>query len=154
MIETLREVVPNLWVSDIESAAVVGEDFDIVIDCTGKGPTHGNPKVRTVSRRPSGSGSHAWTVEDLDWITKGTGYHLKAGHKVLIHCRRGVSRSATAAAAVLLKMGLAKNPKDAIRRTSFQGSTPATACVGGLNKWWKELQASRQTKLLLKNRSR
>lgn len=149
MRETLREVAPNLWVSDIESAEILGEDFDIVVDCTGKGPTHGMGGVRTVKIVPTGKTNHRWTYKDLENLSKGTVGNLRHGKKILIHCRRGISRSATGAAAVLLRMGKARNVAHALKLVQFGGSRPNSHSVAGLKEWWDEYQSKRQVKLLV-----
>lgn len=131
MRETLRQVAANLWVSDLESAAEVGGDFTVVLDCTGK--TTGR---NVLESRPTGSTNHTWTVEDLDTLTDRAGRILEGQGTVLIHCRRGVSRSACAAAAVLLAQGKASSVKDALARTAIPGSPPASQSVSGLQKWW------------------
>lgn len=134
MQETLREVAPGLWVSDQDSAHALGGDFALVVDCTGWA-------------RPTGSTGHAWTPEDLDAIVARVAPLLKAGKPVLIHCRRGVSRSACAAAAVLLADGGAATVRGALAKTTFESKAPSSQSVGGLRKWWKARVAARQVGL-------
>jgi protein-tyrosine phosphatase len=145
MMETLREVAPNLWVSDRASAAVVGEDYDLVIDCTGNGPTKGNG--RTASLCPEGRTNHDWTPRQLMKIAGGVSKHLADGETVLIHCQRGVSRSSVAAAAVLLRMGVASTVQEALVKTRWDGRQPASVTVGSLKRWWKVYQGQRQGKM-------
>ena len=145
MMETLREVSTNLWVSDIESAAIVGDDFALVVDCTGKARIGKNG----IHARPTGATGHAWTVKDLDWITDLASTLVKDGRPVLVHCRRGVSRSPCAAAAVLLALGLAKNVDHALSKTKVFDTVPASQSVAGLRKWWKTVQDRRQLALPL-----
>jgi len=145
MMETLREVAPNLWVSDAESASVVGDDYDLVIDCTGNGPTKGNGK--TASMRPEGKTNHAWTPRQLMKIAGGVTKHLANGETVLIHCQRGVSRSACAAAAVLMYSGQASTVESALMKTAWDGRQPASVTVGSLKRWWKAVEERRQGKL-------
>lgn len=140
MLETLREVSPNIWVSDMESASIVGADFTLVIDCTGKGQHRDN----VVHLRPTGSTSHAWTVTDLDAVAQ---HALAAQGPVLVHCRRGVSRSPCAAAAAILALGRAKTVDQALAMTKYQDATPASQSVAGLRKWWKERQPRPQLAL-------
>lgn len=145
MRETLREVAPRLWVSDRASAEVVGDDYDLVIDCTGNGPTKGNGK--TASMCPEGRTNHDWTPRQLMKIAGGVAKHLAEGETVLIHCQRGVSRSTVAAAAVLLRMGEASTVQEALMKTRWDDRQPASVTVGSLKRWWKAYQAQRQTKL-------
>jgi len=145
MMETLREVAPNLWVSDRASAAVVGEDYDLVIDCTGNGPTKGNGK--TASLLPEGKTNHAWTKRQLMKIAGGVSKHLDDGDVVLIHCSRGVSRSACAAAAVLMYRGEASSVESALAKTAWDGRKPASVTVGSLKRWWRAVLERRQGKL-------
>lgn len=147
MTETLREVFPGLWVSDIESAAVVGADFDLVVDCTGEGPTKGNGK--TASLRPRGKTNHDWTEEQLTRIAKGVAKRIRKGETVLIHCRRGVSRSTVAAAAVLMRLGQAQTTREAVAKARWDGHNPASMSMGSLNRWWKAHLAERQQRLPL-----
>lgn len=144
MVESLREVSPGLWVSDIDSAGILGDDFALVIDCTGKAP----PARNKVHARPTGSTGHSWTVEDLDGIVRLVEAHRAAG-PVLIHCRRGVSRSVCAAAAVLLATGVCSTVDGALIRTKFRGETPATQSVAGLRRWWRAREERRQMTLPL-----
>jgi hypothetical protein len=134
MIDTLREVMPGLWVSDLESARTLGEDFALVVDCTGWA-------------RPTGSTGHTWTPEDLDGIVSRVAPLLESGEPVLIHCRRGVSRSACAAAAVLLATGASDSVKGALARTAYEAKKPSSQSVGGLRKWWKARVDARQVGL-------
>jgi rhodanese-related sulfurtransferase len=143
--ETLREVYPGLWVGDEESAAVIGDDYSLVIDCTGRGPTLGNG--RTLPCRPTGNSNHAWSVSDLSTIVGVAGLRIEAGGTVLIHCRRGVSRSATAAAAVLLWLGEAETVNAAIGKAQVEGQRPSSHSVGGLKKWWADWSAKQQPTL-------
>lgn len=131
MPETLRQVHDNLWVSDIDSAEIIGDDVSLVIDCTGVGPTRGNG--RTLSIVADG---HRWDAESLTQIANLAGMRLEAGGDVLIHCNRGVSRSVCAAAAVLLWMGSAKSVDEAIDLVRWEDRRPATVTVGSLKRWW------------------
>lgn len=134
MQETLREVAPGLWVSDQDSAHALRGDFALVVDCTGWA-------------RPTGSTGHAWTPEDLDAIVGRVAPFREAGKPVLVHCRRGVSRSACAAAAVILATGEADTVNGALARTTFESKKPSSQSVGGLRKWWKARVAARQVGL-------
>lgn len=146
MTETLREVAPKLWVSDIGSAGVVGEDFSLVIDCTGgQGPTNGNG--RTVPVRPTGRTNHAWSEADLNTIVGVVTMRLEAGGNVLIHCNRGVSRSACAAAAVLLWTEQAESLAGALDKVAVEGRRPNNHSVGGLRLWWEAQEAAIQPEL-------
>ena len=132
MQETLREVSKNLWVSDFESARMVEDDFTLVVDCTGRAPDRWNG----ISIPPTGITNHYWTVEDLNRITIKVSARLRAGKPVLIHCSRGVSRSVTAAAAVLLDLGRAHTVKDALAKTMYPGTKPNAHSIAGLKEWW------------------
>lgn len=143
--ETLREVIPGLWVSDIESARIMGADFDLVIDCTGRGPTRGNGS--TVSVTPKGKSNHDWTEKQLTKLAEGIAKWIRKDKTVLIHCQRGVSRSSVVAAAVLLWMGLEITTARAIRRTRWSGRQPANQTVGSLKRWWAARGLQRQQQL-------
>lgn len=133
MPETLREVSNNLWVGDADSAAIVGDDFSLVIDCTGVGPTRGNG--RTLSYPANG---HKWQAANLTQIANLAGMRLENGGTVLIHCNRGVSRSACAAAAVLLWIERAKTADEAIEMVKWSERRPASVTVGSLKDWWTD----------------
>ena len=135
MAETLREVAPNLWVSDFESAMTVGDEFALVVDCTGTSD-YGN----RIPARPTGKTGHTWTVADLERITIKVAARLSAGKTVLVHCRQGRSRSVCAAAAVLLEMGQVETVEEALAQTMLPGSSPASQSVSGLRKWWSARQ--------------
>ena len=140
--ESLREVRPDLWVSDQESARTIGDDFGCVIDCTGKHWQYPN----TVNARPTGATNHTWTVDDLDRIVFIVTRMLEHG-PVLIHCRRGVSRSACAAAAVLLALGEAEGVATAIAKTRFEDQKISVNSMAGLKRWWAARQADLQPRL-------
>jgi len=143
--ETLREVRPNLWVSDQESAAVLGDDYDLVIDCTGRGPTRGNG--HTVSLLPSGRTNHSWAPDQLNTIVFLATVRLERGESILIHCRRGVSRSACAAAAVLLWLEEAKDAKDALSKVAFGDQRMSGHSTASLKRWWKAEEEAAQPAL-------
>lgn len=145
MNETLREITPSIWIADAESALALRDEFGLVFDCTGEAPVGGN--VHHV--RPSGSTGHAWTEDDLDWIVAKAELYLGRGQTLLFHCRRGVSRSPCAAAAVLLATGQARTVDGAVEMTAFPGTSPASQSVAGLRRWWKARQAARQQRLPL-----
>ena len=142
----LREVLPNLWVSDADSASVISDtfgDIDLVLDCTGRD----KPRRNLLNVRPTGSTSHSWTVEDLDEIVHLVKAKRQFERKVLIHCQSGRSRSTCAAAAVLLALGLEKTVTRAIDRTKIPGTNVNTQSLGGLKKWWGAKLRERQISL-------
>lgn len=149
LVENLREVSKNLWVSDAGSAAAVGDDFSLVIDCTGYGPTRGNGK--TVSIPPTGKTNHTWTEGNLTTIASVASMRLEAGGTVLIHCERGASRSVTAAAATLLWMGRARTVSEAVAKTRFSGKHPANKSLGSLQRWWEVRKEAAQQMLFPKS---
>lgn len=130
MSETLREIIPGLWVSDAESAAIVGDDFSLVIDCTGYGPTVGNGRTLSVV-----ANGHKWDAASLTQIANLASMRLDNGGNVLIHCNRGISRSVCAAAAVLIRMGTASTVTEAIGMARWSERSPASVTVGSLNRW-------------------
>jgi hypothetical protein len=137
--ETMRQINENLYVADMESACIMADEFDLVIDCTGHGPAH--PKRIHVA--PTGKGNHSWMPVDLDKIVDRAVRRIVLGEKVLIHCNSGVNRSATAAAAVLLATKKASTIDGALMRVKYKGNMPNSACVSGLRKWLKEQQQTR-----------
>lgn len=134
MERTLRKVADNLWVGDVESAMEKADKFHVIVDCLGD-TIYGGTKAKILHARPTGSTGHAWTVRDLDRITNAI-TKVWPGHRVLIHCRRGVSRSPVAAAAILLAAGRARNPEEALAITAAPGQRAATQSVAGLRAWW------------------
>jgi len=132
--ETIREVYPNLWVADQQSAEVIGTDFDYTVNCTGELPLGIGLNHDNVP--PSGSTTHAWEPSDISEIVGHVVPRLKEGGTVLIYCKRGISRSTTAAAACLLAMGEAPTLEDALDQTRSLVRVPASQCVGGLKRWW------------------
>jgi hypothetical protein len=133
--ETIREVRQNLWVADQQSAEVLGMDFDYTVNCTGELPLGIGANHDNVT--PTGSTGHAWEPPDLNEIVRCVIPALKEGKTVLIYCKRGISRSTTAAAACLLAMGDAPTLENAIDRTRSHVRVPASQCVGGLKRWWE-----------------
>jgi hypothetical protein len=145
MTESLREVAPDLWVSDALSAEVLGPDFDLVVDCTGRGPHKNAPWC--LSQRPSGSTSHTWDADQLDFLVGEVARSLEAGGSVLIHCNRGVSRSTCLAAAVLLERGMSRDVYRALLQTKFPGSRINTQTQGSLKRWWDAKKISGQLEI-------
>lgn len=143
MNETLREITPSIWIADAQSALVLRSDFGAVFDCTGQAPSGTN--VHHV--RPTGSTGHAWTVDDLDGIVAVAKEYLERSQILLFHCRRGVSRSPCAAAAVLLATGQASTVEQALEITTLPDTMPASHSVAGLRRWWRARQSARQQRL-------
>lgn len=141
--ESLRAITDALWIADAESALALRSEFEIVIDCTGEAPLGGN----VYHCRPTGATGHTWTEDDLDWIAQKGALYLGRGKNVLVHCRRGVSRSPCAAAAILLATGQAGSVDAALAMTTLPGTSPATQSVAGLRRWWKAREAARQQTL-------
>jgi len=133
--ETLREVHSDLWVSDQDSAQLMGDDFRCVLDCTGRNYHFPN----TVNVVPTGTTNHTWTEDDLDRIVRIAVGMLQHG-PVLIHCRRGVSRSACAAAAVILALGEADGIVSALEKTRFEDQKISVHSKAGLRRWWAARQ--------------
>lgn len=144
MERTLRKVADNLWVADVDSAVEKADKVHLIVDCLG-GTTYNGTKAKILRARPTGSTGHAWTPADLDRITNIV-LRVWPSHRVLVHCRRGVSRSPVAAAAILLASGRAKTIESALAMTAAPGQRPATQSVAGLKLWWAEKQ---QLSLLL-----
>lgn len=143
--ETLREVVPGLWVSDIDSAAMLGDSVDLVIDCTGRGPCMGQRNC--LDMRPEGNTAHIWDMEQLDTIASIATLKMDCGKTVMIHCRRGVSRSAAAAAAVLLWQGKAGSVDRALQMVAVGGKRMSSQTKSSLRRWWDYRAAKQQTRL-------
>lgn len=144
MADTLRSPIPRLWLSDAESAGIVRPVVALVVDCTGDAPEGAN----VIHVTPSGRTNHSWSNADLDRIVAAVAKVHQINNpdstgKVLIHCRRGVSRSVTAAAAYLLHVGRASSVEDALAKTSLPGYAPASQSVAGLKRWWQERQQGR-----------
>jgi protein tyrosine phosphatase (PTP) superfamily phosphohydrolase (DUF442 family) len=120
----MREVSDKLWVAGLEEAREWGDAVDLVIDCL-------------TDHEPTGRTSHEWTPDDLDAIVARA--RVTEGD-VLIHCRSGKSRSACAAAAVLLDRGEAEDPTAAMRMARMEGSRMNPYSVRGLREWWDRRQ--------------
>jgi len=133
--ETLREVSPNLWVSDLSSASVLRPDFDLTIQCVPDPLPSCRGDHRVIV--PSGGSPHSWSFRDLERITCLVRGALNLGKSVLIFCNRGQSRSASAAAAVLLDIGLCTAPDEAMKKVSSKRGRPAKASLDSVVRWWK-----------------
>jgi rhodanese-related sulfurtransferase len=115
---TLRAPDPGvgvgLFVSGLIESRQVDHLMGLVVDCCGRG-----------GDRPN------------DRIVGEVAPRLRDGHRVLVHCRSGRSRSTTAAAAVLLDMGLAGTPDEAVRMVALgTGRPPDRRCTSSLREWW------------------
>ena len=119
-------------VSDLPTSMRVGYDYELVVDCCGKGPDRRNG----VTAVPT-AGDHRWNPDDLDRIVRLVTPRLESGAFVLVHCRSGRSRSTTAAAAVLLATGWTDDPVKAVAACQLPGSKPDTRCVKSLRLWWQ-----------------
>lgn len=140
-----RQVINmGLFISDAETAAATCQDYDLVIDCIDHEYTAPN-KVVIV---PTGKTNHSWTIADLNKIIAAALPVMRAGGKVLIHCRRGVSRSAVGAAAILLGCGRSQSVKMALIKTG--GDTdPNPQSVKGLTDWLKLRESKAQPSLFV-----
>jgi rhodanese-related sulfurtransferase len=128
-----RQVHPGLYVGSLAARGTTG-DYGLVIDCHGAPATPcGCPVAVAI---PKGRMAHTWSAADLDSIVSLVVPVLHEGGSVLIHCRRGVSRSATAAAAVLLQLGLADDVDAAVAAVRHPTRRPASASAGSLRSWW------------------
>ncbi|NBQ99649.1 MAG: hypothetical protein EBT79_10735 [Actinobacteria bacterium] len=146
---TLRSPTPyinvRMFISGLDEAHQVDHMMGLVVDCCGRGGDRPNGIIA----RPT-AGNHRWAPADLDRIVREVSPRLRDGQRVLIHCRSGRSRSTTAAAAVLLDMGLANTPDEAVRMVALGafrdgvGETPDRRCTTSLREWW---EARRQTAL-------
>ena len=107
------------------------------VDCCGRG----GDRTNGIVVRPT-AGDHLWAPVDLDRIVDAVVPRLRDGQRVLVHCKSGRSRSTTAAAAVLLVMGAAATPTEAVRmvaRNAYRdgiGDTPNRRCTASLDAWW------------------
>jgi len=137
--------IVRLFVSDLNDSLQVEHLMGLVVDCCGRGGDRPNGIVV----RPT-AGDHLWAPADLDRIVDAVIPRLRDGQRVLVHCKSGRSRSTTAAAAVLLVMGAASTPTEAVRmvaRNAYKdgiGDTPNRRCTASLDAWWT---ARRQTAL-------
>jgi hypothetical protein len=138
--ETLRQVAPNLWVSDFVTGSILRSDFNLTIKCISEELPFCRGDHRTII--PTGGTPHTWSPEDLDRITFHVRGALDLEKRVLIFCHKGRSRSACAAAAVLLEMGLAKDVPEAIKKVSRRTGRPAKSTVDSLRRWWKSKKAA------------
>ncbi len=133
---TLRAPDPGvgvgLFVSGLIESRQVDHLMGLVVDCCGRGGDRQNGIIV----KPS-AGDHRWAPADLDRIVGEVAPRLRDGHRVLVHCRSGRSRSTTAAAAVLLDMGLAGTPDEAVRMVALgTGRPPDRRCTSSLREWW------------------
>lgn len=135
----------RLFVCGLRESLEIDHMVGLVVDCCGRG----GDRTNGIVVRPS-AGDHRWAIADLDRIVGAVAPVLEAGGRVNIHCRSGRSRSTTAAAAVLLAMGRATNPDDAVRMVALNahkdgvGEAPDRRCMTSLHEWW---QSRRQTRL-------
>jgi hypothetical protein len=129
-----REVAAGIWVGSV-AARKAGSRYDLIVDCLGA-PNEPNDGCRVEVVTPNGRTGHTWEPGDLEAVVSVAAPVLGNGGRVLIHCRRGVSRSATAAAAVILHLGIAADVEDAVNMVRRQGSRPANSSVGSLSRWW------------------
>lgn len=138
---TIRTPRPGLFVSGLKDSFRIGPEMDLVIDCCGRGGDRPNGIIA----RPS-AGDHQWSVQDLDRIVGVAVPHLRAGHRVLVHCRSGRSRSTTAAAAVILAMDEADDLEGAVLRSSRPSMdgpcAPDRRCMTSLRAWHIGRQSS------------
>ena len=127
-----------LFVSGFKESIEIEGLMALVVDCCGRGGDRPNGIIV----RPT-AGDHLWAPADLDRIVAAVVPRLEARERVNIHCRSGRSRSTTAAAAVLLVMGYAKTPTDAVRlvaRNAWKngvGDAPNRRCTASLDAWWE-----------------
>jgi hypothetical protein len=134
----------NLWVSDCDTAAQTCGDYDLVIDCI----DHSYNCDHKIVITPSGKTNHSWTIADLNKIITAALPVMKDGGKVLIHCRRGVSRSAVGAAAILLGSGRSQSVKMALLKSCVDGE-PNSQSVKGLSDWLKLRESKAQPSLFV-----
>ena len=139
---TFRQVATNLWVSDRDTAIENANDVAVIVDCLGD-TCYGGTTAKILHIRPTGSTKHRWTVEDLDKITSIIG-KLWPAHRVLVHCKRGVSRSACAAAAILLAAGLVETIEGAMAVVEVPGEEVSGHSMKGLREWWAARKAAAQ----------
>jgi len=135
--ETLRAITDQLWVADQKSAAILGSDFDLTVNCTGELPVARGSYMH-LDQSPTGKTNHSWTASDLNRIVATVSEVIADGGTVLVFCKRGVSRSATAAAAVLLAAGVVSSIQEAIDLVRAPTRKPANQCIGGLRKWFDD----------------
>jgi hypothetical protein len=123
----------HLLICGLQDSASAEVLVSKIIDCCGKA----KGRAGRVTVTPS-AGDHCWSPADLDRIVAEVSPVLQAGDRVLIHCNSGRSRSSTAAAAVLLAMGLATTPDVALAATTLESSrtTPHRRAVQSLRDWW------------------
>lgn len=130
--------VNSLMLSSLRDSAIAESLVTKVIDCCGKA----QGRAGRVTVTPS-AGDHCWAPADLDRIVAEVRPVLESGDQVLIHCNSGRSRSSTAAAAVLLAMGLVSNVDAALSATVLDPATsgicrttPHRRAVQSLRDWW------------------
>ena len=131
----MRNPIPNLYVAAANEVRHIGGGFDIIIDCTSEGVVH-QWTDRAVHCPPTGSNDHQWTEEDLDMIVGLVEDGLVENQRVLVHCNRGVSRSTTAVAAVLLALGEVRSAHAAVEMAKDPTRQPVGTSMASLTKWW------------------
>jgi protein-tyrosine phosphatase len=136
---TVRTPRPDFIVCGLTDSFRVGPGVDLVVDCCGKGGVRPNGIIVIPT-----AGDHRWSNDDLDRIVGAVVPRLRAGHRVLIHCRSGRSRSTTAAAAVLMAMGESSDLDDAVRRSARNAGAdaPDRRSLVSLRAWWERRQPS------------
>jgi hypothetical protein len=110
---------------------------ELVVACIDDARPH--PHVTTFVRAPA-LGRRQWSVDDLDAITRCAMPVLRAGRPVAVHCRNGVSRSVTAAAAILVRLG-SHSPADAL--AACRGHRPPSPTAVGSYWRWARAQGER-----------
>ena len=111
----------ELYIAGKASVPACGGDVDDIIDCTPEGCRSHGHQAKVLHLPPTGGNDHQWEMTDLDDIVELAIGCLEKGRIVLIHCNRGVSRSTTAACAVLLALGKARNVPEAIEMAVERG---------------------------------
>jgi len=138
---TFRQVSEYLWVSDRDSAVRNANNVAVIIDCLGNTTYNGTP-AKILRAQPTGRTRHRWTVADLDKVAGiiTQVWEKHPGCRVLVHCKRGVSRSACAAAAILLAAGLVQSLEEAMEAVGVPGEQVSRHSLKGLQEWWAARQ--------------
>lgn len=126
-----------LMIAGKREVPAIGAQFDDIFDCTVEGLAHEHLN-KVLHIPPTGTHTHRWEADDLDMIVELAEGCLDQGRRVLIHCGRGVSRSACAAAAVLLHMGKVAEVEEALALVKDATRMPVNTAQASLKRWWKD----------------
>jgi len=125
----MHEILPNLWLGSFVDARRHSHAMDAVVNCTVDLPFFGVPKPRMRLPVDDNASENASLAPFLHQAVAFVRAHLAHRRRVLVHCFAGIQRSATVAAAVVMRVrGLSAN--DAVE---FVHARSPNTFLGGAN---------------------